>query len=143
MTSPYKKRRRQAGFTLIELLVVLVILGLLAGLVGPKVLSYLGSSRTKTAHLQIEQLGAALDLYKLDTGLYPSSAQGLAALVAAPSGAPNWHGPYLAKGKLPDDPWGHPYRYRQPGQHGDYDLYSFGSDDQEGGEGEAQDVTSW
>jgi len=122
---------------------VLVILGLLAGLVGPKVLSYLGSSRTKTAHLQIEQLGAALDLYKLDMGGYPSSAQGLAALVAAPSGVANWHGPYLAKGKLPDDPWGHPYHYRQPGQHGDYDLYSFGNDDQEGGEGEAQDVTSW
>jgi len=143
MTSPCKKHRRQAGFTLIELLVVLVILGLLAGLVGPKVLSYLGSSRTKTAHLQIEQLGAALDLYKLDSGGYPSSAQGLAALVAAPPGAANWHGPYLAKGKLPDDPWGHPYHYRQPGQHGDYDLCSFGSDDQEGGEGEAQDVTSW
>jgi len=143
MTSPCKKRRRQAGFTLIELLVVLVILGLLAGLVGPKVLSYLGSSRTKTAHLQIEQLGAALDLYKLDNGFYPNSAQGLAALVAAPPGDTNWHGPYLAKSKLPDDPWGRPYHYRQPGQHGDYDLYSLGSDDQEGGEGEAQDVTSW
>ena len=143
MISPSEKRRRQAGFTLIELLVVLVILGLLAGLVGPKVLGYLDSSRTKTAHLQIEELGAALDLYKLDNGSYPDGAQGLAALVAAPPGSTKWHGPYLAKGKLPDDPWGHAYHYRRPGQHGDYDLYSLGSDDQEGGEGEAQDVTNW
>jgi general secretion pathway protein G len=142
MISPSEKRR-QAGFTLIELLVVLVILGLLAGLVGPKVLGYLDSSRSKTAHLQIEELGAALDLYKLDNGGYPDSSQGLAALVTAPAGASRWHGPYLAKGKLPDDPWGHPYHYRRPGQHGDYDLFSYGSDDKEGGEGEAQDVTSW
>jgi general secretion pathway protein G len=136
-------RRGDAGFTLIELLVVLVILGLLAGLVGPKVLSYLGGSRTKTAKLQIEQLSAALDLYKLDIGTYPDSNQGLGALVAAPAGAANWHGPYLAKQALPNDPWGHPYHYRSPGQHGDYDLYSLGSDNQEGGEGEAQDVTNW
>lgn len=136
-------RASQAGFTLIELLVVLVILGLLAGLVGPKVLGYLGGSRTKTAKLQIEQLSSALDLYKLDNGSYPNNSQGLAALVAAPSDAPQWHGPYLAKAALPNDPWGHPYHYRQPGQHGEFDLYSLGSDNQEGGEGEAQDVTSW
>src|ERR1700744_1563514 len=136
MISPSEKRR-QAGFTLIELMVVLVILGLLAGLVGPKVLGYLDSSRSKTAHLQIEELGAALDLSKLDNGAYPDSSQGLDALVAAPSGAAaRWHGPYLAKGKLPDDPWGHAYHYRRPGRHGEYDLYSLGSDDQEGGEGE-------
>ena len=139
MTLP-SENRRNAGFTLIELLVVLVILGLLAGLVGPKVLGYLGSSRTKTAKLQIEQLSAALDLYKLDMGTYPDN---LAALVAAPSGAAAWHGPYLAKGNVPNDPWGHPYHYRLPGQHGEFDLWSFGSDNQEGGEGEAQDVTSW
>ena len=147
MTSPSEKtlrrRARQAGFTLIELLVVLVILGLLAGLVGPRVLSYLGSSRTKTAHLQIEQLAAALDLYRLDTGTYPSTEQGLRALVAPPPGDTGWHGPYLKKGDVPVDPWGHPYHYRQPGQHGEYDLYSLGSDNQEGGEGEAQDVTNW
>jgi general secretion pathway protein G len=137
-----RARSGDAGFTLIELLVVLVILGLLAGLVGPKVLSYLGGSRTKTAKLQIEQLSAALDLYKLDNGAYPDSAQGLAVLLSAPPGAGNWHGPYLAK-SLPNDPWGRPYHYRSPGQHGDYDLYSLGSDNQEGGEGEAQDVTNW
>jgi general secretion pathway protein G len=142
MTSPSKKRR-SGGFTLIELLVVLVILGLLAGLVGPKVLGYLGGSRTKTAKLQIEQFGAALDLYKLDNGTYPDSEQGLQALAAAPAGAPGWHGPYVSKAKLPDDPWGHAYHYRMPGQHGDYDIWSYGSDNQEGGEGEAQDVTSW
>jgi general secretion pathway protein G len=142
MTS-LSKKRRDGGFTLIELLVVLVILGLLAGLVGPKVLGYLGGSRTKTAKLQIEQFGAALDLYKLDNGTYPDSEQGLQALAAAPAGAPSWHGPYVAKAKLPDDPWGHAYHYRMPGQHGEYDIWSYGSDNQEGGEGEAQDVTSW
>ena len=142
MTS-LSKKRREGGFTLIELLVVLVILGLLAGLVGPKVLGYLGGSRTKTAKLQIEQFGAALDLYKLDNGNYPDSEQGLQALAAAPAGAPAWHGPYIAKAKLPDDPWGHAYHYRMPGQHGEYDIWSYGSDNQEGGEGEAQDVTSW
>lgn len=144
MTWPFRNHhRRQAGFTLIELLVVLVILGLLAGLVGPKVLGYLDTSRTKTAHLQIEELAAALDLYKLDNGSYPDTAQGLAALVSAPPGAARWHGPYLAKGKLPDDPWGYAYHYRCPGEHGDYDLFSLGKDDKEGGEGEAQDVTNW
>ena len=143
MTSLFEQKKRRNGFTLIELLVVLVILGLLAGLVGPKVLGYLGGSRTKTARLQIEQLSSALDLYKLDNGTYPDSNQGLAALVKAPPGATNWHGPYLAKAIVPDDPWGHPYHYRRPGQHGEYDLYSLGSDDKEGGEGEAQDVTNW
>ena len=137
------ERKSERGFTLVELLVVLVILGLLAGLVGPKVLGYLGGSRTKTAKLQIEQLSAALDLYKLDNGTYPDSNQGLAALVAAPPGAAAWHGPYLAKGTVPNDPWNHPYHYRMPGQHGEFDLFSYGSDNQEGGEGEAQDVTSW
>lgn len=136
-------RRGESGFTLIEMLVVLVILGLLAGLIGPKVIGYLGGSRTKTAHLQIAQLSSALDLYKLDMGGYPSSDQGLEALVTAPSGAEGWHGPYLAKPVLPVDPWNHPYHYASPGQHGDYDLYSLGSDNQEGGEGEAQDVVNW
>jgi general secretion pathway protein G len=145
MTLLCKSRRSfaQRGFTLIELLVVLVILGLLAGLVGPKVLGYLGGSRTKTAHLQIEQLSAALDLYKLDNGRYPTTNEGLAALLAAPPGAAQWHGPYLAKPPVPNDPWGNPYHYRFPGQHGDFDLFSYGSDNQEGGEGEAEDVTNW
>jgi general secretion pathway protein G len=137
------ERSAQPGFTLIELLVVLVILGLLGGLVGPQVLSYLGGSRTKTAKLQIDQYSAALDLYRLDTGSYPNTTQGLVALIATPAGVTNWHGPYLKKSELPPDPWGHAYHYRQPGQHGTYDLYSLGSDDQEGGDGEAQDVTNW
>ena len=144
MTLPSRKHPcRQAGFTLVELLVVLVILGLLAGLVGPQVLGYLGGSRTKTARLQIDQLGAALDLYKLDTGNYPTTQDGLHALLAPPPGSKNWHGPYLKKGDVPNDPWGNAYHYRRPGQHGEYDLYSLGSDNQEGGEGEAQDVTNW
>jgi len=134
---------RQAGFTLIELLVVLVILGLLAGLIGPQVLSYLGGAKTKTAHLQIEQLSAALDLYRLDNQGYPSTEQGLKSLVQAPAGSNSWHGPYVAKGEIPLDPWGNPYFYRQPGQHGTYDLYSLGSDGREGGEGEAEDVKNW
>ncbi len=134
---PPGTRRRQAGFTLIELLVVLVILGLLGGLVGPQVLSYLGGSRIKTAKLQIEQLSAALDLYRLDNRVYPTSEQGLRALIVAPTGVNTWHGPYLAKGEVPLDPWGHPYHYIQPGQHGSYDLYSDGS------EGEAKSVTNW
>lgn len=142
MISRFDKKRPN-GFTLIELLVVLVILGLLAGLIGPKVLGYLGGSRTKTAKLQIEQLSSALDLYKLDNGGYPDSTQGLVALIKAPAGAPSWHGPYLAKAILPVDPWGHPFNYRMPGQHGEFDVWSYGSDNQEGGEGEAQDVTSW
>lgn len=137
------KTQKPNGFTLVELLVVLVILGLLAGLIGPKVLGYLGGSRTKTAKLQIEQLSSALDLYKLDNGSYPDGTQGLEALIKPPAGVATWHGPYLAKAVLPQDPWNHPYNYRMPGQHGEFDLWSYGSDNQEGGEGEAQDVTSW
>jgi general secretion pathway protein G len=152
MTLPFSRVLRSAnrrsrpadeGFTLIELLVVMVILGLLGGLVGPQVLSYLGSSRTKTAHLQIEQLTSALDLYRLDLGGYPTTDQGLQALVAAPPGVSGWHGPYLGKGAVPPDPWGNAYHYRLPGQHGEFDLYSLGADNKDGGEGEAQDVTNW
>jgi general secretion pathway protein G len=105
-------RRRAAGFTLIELLVVLVILGLLAGLVGPRVMKHLGESKTKTARLQIEQLAAALDTYRLEVGVYPSSSQGLDALVERPSGVESWNGPYLRKRNLPKDPWGRDYLYR-------------------------------
>lgn len=142
-----RRRRRvtakEAGFTLIELLVVLVILGLLGGLVGPQVLGYVGSSKTKAARLQIEQLSAALDLYRLDTRGYPSGDQGLTALVRAPAGAPGWNGPYLAKGEVPADPWGKPYQYRAPGRHGKFDLFTLGADEREGGDGEAQDVANW
>ncbi len=136
-----KKPSREAGFTLIELLVVLVILGLLAGLVGPQVLSYVGGSKTKSAKLQIEQLSAALDLYRLDVGRYPTSAQGLKALVETPAGTNGWHGPYLAKGgTVPADPWNNPFTYRAPGQGRPYDLISLGRDGREGGTGEDEDV---
>ncbi len=132
-----------SGFTLIELLVVLVILGLLAGLVGPQVMKYVGTSKTKTARLQLEDIGAALDLYRLEVGRYPNNDEGLDALVRRPSAAKNWNGPYLKKPQVPKDPWGHDYRYRFPGEHGAFDLYSLGMDNTEGGQGEAGDVVSW
>jgi len=136
---------RSRGFTLIELLVVLVILGLLAGLVGPQVMKYLGGANTKTAKLQIEDFSTALDAFRLDMGRYPSSNEGLQALVVQPSGATRWNGPYLRKNIIPKDPWGNDYQYRSPGQHSGsgFDLYSLGADNAEGGEGESQDVVSW
>lgn len=134
---------RARGFTLIELLVVLVILGLLAGLVGPQVMKYLGGANTKAAKLQIEDFSTALDAFRLDMGRYPTSAEGLAALVVQPSGATRWNGPYLRKNVIPKDPWGNEYQYRSPGQHGAFDLYSLGADNTEGGDGENQDVVGW
>lgn len=132
-----------AGFTLIELLVVLVILGLLASLAGPKVIGYLGGAKSDSAKLQIEEFGASLDLYKLETGRYPSTQEGLQALVSAPAGVNGWHGPYLKKKAVPKDPWGNDYLYASPGQHGGYDLSSLGADGHEGGADEDQDLTSW
>ena len=143
MKKSRKTHNTAAGFTLIELLVVLVILGLLAGLVGPQVMKYLGSSKTSTARLQIEDISAALDLYRLEVGRYPSASEGLTALVKKPAGAKNWNGPYLKKTQVPKDPWGQEYEYRFPGQNGAFDLYSLGIDNAPGGEGEAQDVVSW
>jgi general secretion pathway protein G len=131
------------GFTLVELLVVLAILGLLAGLVGPQVMKFLGGSKTKTAALQIHDLEATLDLYRLEMGNYPSTDQGLEALVKQPGNAPNWNGPYLKKKDVPKDPWGREYNYRAPGQHGAVDIWSLGADNRDGGEGEDKDVTSW
>jgi general secretion pathway protein G len=136
-------RDRQAGFTLIELLVVLVILGLLAGLVGPRVLAYLGGARSDSARLQIENFKSALDLYAIDVGGYPTTSQGLKALLVSPGGLRGWNGPYLRTTDLPLDPWGVPYGYRAPGQHGAFDLYSFGADKREGGSGDDADITSW
>lgn len=133
----------QSAFTLIELLVVLVILGLLAGLVGPRVLRYLGGAKSDTAQLQIEELGAGLDLYHLEIGRYPNNDEGLRALTSAPSGVSRWNGPYLKKKDVPLDPWGNAYQYKYPGENGDYDLYSLGRDNVEGGEGEDADVVSW
>lgn len=138
-----KKAVRTHGFTLIELLVVLLILGLMASLVGPQIIKYVAESKTKTTSLQIEDLGAGLDLYLLDIGRYPTTEQGLTALVERPQGVERWNGPYLKKGYVPKDPWGFDYHYRSPGEHGRYDLYSLGADNQEGGSGDAQDVKSW
>jgi general secretion pathway protein G len=137
------KMRKYRGFTLIELLVVLAILGLMAGIVGPQVIQYLGESKSKTARLQIEEFSSALDLFLLDVGRYPSADEGLRALVEAPAGAGRWHGPYLKKNFVPTDPWGNRYYYRVPGEHGAYDLYSLGADGRTGGSDEAQDVSSW
>ena len=130
------------GFTLLELLVVMVIIGLLAGYVGPKYFSQIGKSEIKVAMAQIDALGKALDQLRLDTGRYPSTEEGLAALVTRPANNPKWDGPYLTKG-VPLDPWGRPYIYKSPGEHGEYDLISYGKDGQPGGEGEAVDITNW
>lgn len=133
----------QRGFTLIELLVVLAILALLAGLVGPQVMNALSDSKSKTAKLQIEDFGAGLDLFSLDVGRYPTTEEGLQALVANADGLNRWNGPYLKKKVIPQDPWGYDYHYRFPGENGPYDLFSLGADNREGGDGEAQDVVSW
>ena len=134
--------KRSRGFTLVELLVVMVIVGLLAALVGPKLFPKLGKGRQSAAKTQIALLGQALDQMRLDAGRYPTTQEGLSALVAKPSGGENWEGPYLTKG-LPNDPWGRPYVYQCPGTHGEYDLYSYGRDGMQGGEGEDKDVTDW
>jgi len=142
----YPKRKAehgQRGFTLIELLVVLVILGLLAGLVGPQILRYLGSAKSDTTRLQIEELGAGLDLFHLEVGRYPTTDEGLAALVEEPTGVSNWNGPYLKKKTMPNDPWGNNYNYVSPGENGIYDLFSLGQDNMEGGEDENEDIVSW
>ncbi len=130
------------GFTLLELLVVMVIIGLLAGYVGPKYFSQVGKSEVKAARAQIDALEKALDQYRLDVGRYPSTEQGLAALNKRPSGENRWQGPYLRK-EVPPDPWGNAYQYRQPGEHGEFDLFSFGKDGKLGGEAEAADIVNW
>ena len=135
--------RAQRGFTLLELLVVLVILGMLAALVGPRVMKYVSSSKSDTAKLQVEELVAALDMYKLEVGRYPTSQEGLHALVEAPGGTTSWNGPYLKKKVVPKDPWGAEYRFASPGQHGAVDVSSLGADGREGGEGEDRDIVSW
>jgi len=134
--------RDQRGFTLIELLVVIIVLGLLVGLVGPRLFGRVGQSKQAAARAQIELLGAALDQYRLDVGAYPNSGQGLDALQRNPN-SPNWSGPYLKKA-VPKDPWGNQYKYRCcPGQNSEYDLWSEGGDGAPGGEGENADITSW
>jgi general secretion pathway protein G len=134
--------RQKLGFTLLELLVVMVIIGLLAGYVGPKYFAQLGKSETKVALAQIDGLGKALDQYRLDTGHYPTSEQNLTVLFTRPSNETKWGGPYLKKA-VPLDPWGRAYVYKQPGDHGEYDLFSYGKDGESGGTDDAADVTNW
>ncbi len=133
---------RNAGFTLIELLVVLVILGLLAALAAPRVIDYLGGAKTDAAELQIQNFKSALDLYRLDVGGYPTSAQGLGALIEEPTGARGWRGPYLDSPQIPPDPWGNDYVYRSPGENGAYEVITLGADNAPGGDGENADVNS-
>jgi len=122
----------EAGFTLVEMLVVITIIGLVMGLVGPRVLNYLSDSKVKTAHIQIQGFAAALDLYYLDNGRYPSSSEGLGALMQKPESGTTWSGPYLKGNSVPNDPWGRPYVYKVPGQHGPYDIVSLGPEGREG-----------
>jgi len=137
------KNDKQAGFTLLELLVVLGIIAMLAGIVGPQVMKHMGESKTKAAKVQIEDLSATLDMYKLDAGTYPTTEQGLQALIEAPDTAKHWNGPYLSKAKIPLDPWQNEYHYVSPGEHGRFDISSMGADGKEGGTGEDQDIVSW
>ncbi len=136
------KRYDERGFTLIEIMIVVIIIGLLAGLVGPRLFGKLTQAKQKSAKAQIELFGTALDAFRLDVGRYPTTEEGLKALREKPSGLDAWKGPYLPK-EIPLDPWGRPYLYKSPGEHGEYDLISYGLDGVEGGEGENGDVVSW
>src|SRR5262245_1800148 len=147
-TAPWKRRRRENrhseyGFTLVEILVVITIIALIMAVAGPRVLNYLSESKAKAAKIQIDSFANALDLYFLDAGQFPSSSEGLNALMRRPGSMAGWNGPYLKGNTLPTDPWGRPYVYRFPGQYGSYDIISLGADGQEGGTGAAADITSW
>jgi general secretion pathway protein G len=143
MTRRQDRQHREGGYTLVELLVVLAILSLLVAIAAPRLIQYLGSAKTDTAAIQVERLGGVLDLYRIELGRYPSTQEGLQALVDRPPQAEAWNGPYLKNRDSLVDPWGRTYLYRVPGQHGEYDLYSLGADGKEGGEGEDRDITSW
>jgi general secretion pathway protein G len=136
------RRHAEGGFTLVEILVVITIIALIMSLVGPRVLNFLSESKVKAARIQIESLASALDLYFLDTGQYPSSSEGLIALMQRSGTVSGWSGPYLKGNAIPGDPWGRSYIYRSPGQHGAYDIISYGADGQEGGSGAASDIIS-
>ncbi len=142
VTETKRRAHGQSGFTLMELLVVLAILGLLMSLVGPRVLSQLGGAKTKTAAIQIKDLEQSLEMYKLDVGRFPSTDEGLAALVARPASATGWNGPYL-KSDVPVDPWKREYHYKYPGEHSEVDIFSYGQNGTPGGEGEDADVGNW
>lgn len=140
---PKSRPDRESGFTLLELLVVIAILGLLAAIVAPQVLRYLGSSKSQTAKVQIRNIASALELYRFDNGGMPPPDMGLEALVKAPPNAGTWAGPYLPQASALIDPWGRPYQIKAPGDHGEVDIFSLGSDNAQGGTGEASDVGNW
>jgi len=131
------------GYTLLELLVVLAILALIAGIAVPQVMKAFGRAKSDTAQVQIEALATNLEFYRFDVGAYPTSEEGLKALIERPSGRNGWNGPYVTKRSMIQDPWGVAYGYKSPGEHGEFDIYTLGSDNQEGGEGEAKDVGNW
>lgn len=144
MTKRNNATRGSRGFSLLELLVVLLLLGAFAGIFAPKIFGQAEKAKQKAAKLEIDQIGQALDLYKLEIGRYPTSQEGLAALMTAPSGVSNWNGPYLKRNAVPKDPWSNEYRYVSPGdQNRPYDIISLGSDGKEGGDGDGKDINSW
>ena len=141
LRAQHRDRRNEQGFTLVEMLVVITIIGLIMGLIGPRVLNYLSESKVKAAKIQLQSFGSALDLFYLDAGRFPSTSEGLTALVQRTPGVAAWNGPYLKGGNVPNDPWNNPYLYRSPGDRGPYDIMSYGSDGQEGGSGLAADIS--
>jgi general secretion pathway protein G len=136
-------KQRVNGFTLVELLVVLIILGLVASIAGPNVMKYLGSSKAKTAKLQLKEIESSVELFFLDTGKYPPNDPGLKVLVSNETSIAGWGGPYFKSGQVPLDPWGNDYVYVFPGEHSPFDLLSLGADNQPGGEGDNADITNW
>jgi general secretion pathway protein G len=131
------------GMTLIEILVVLTLIGIVMGIVGGNYLGQGEKAKQKAAKIEIDQIGQTLDMFKLEVGRYPTTQEGLQALLTAPTGVTNWNGPYWKKSTLPKDPWSNEYKYASPGQHGAYDVWSYGADGKEGGEGTDKDITSW
>ena len=144
MTNKIGSARSNRGFSLLELLVVLLLLGAFAGIFAPKIFGQAEKAKQKAAKLEIDQIGQALDLYKLEIGRYPTGQEGLQSLMVAPSGVSNWNGPYLKRNAVPKDPWNNEYKYVSPGdQNRPYDIISLGSDGKEGGDGDAKDINSW
>lgn len=137
------ERSSELGMTLLELLVVMAILALIVGITAPRVIGYLGKAKSETAHLQMQQLLSALNLYRLEVGSFPTEQQGLQALIVQPAGIEKWSGPYIDRAEGINDPWGETFIYRQPGEHGEVDLMTLGADKQPGGEGEDRDIGSW